>query len=144
MLSKVWDAQDALYDALVASGSFTDAQLTFGTPTRDQPVMVWVHGQVDDWAMQYRVSGALAKDEQFTLRVSIAVTRLGVDYRPAREEVRALAQAVEDVVAADVTLGGVVELAVIERGQLEDSLVDDRHRGVGITLFVRCRAWLNS
>lgn len=142
--SKVWAAQEALYDLLAAAPEFAGVHVTYGAPTKEQPENLWVHGQVDDWNAAYRVSGTYAKDETFTLKVSVAVVRLGGDYLPARERVRELSAVVEDLIAADMTLGGTCELATIERAQLEDAMIDERRRAVGITVFVKCRAWLDS
>lgn len=142
--SKFWGAQDALYNLLKNSPALADSQVTYGSPLRLEDENIWVHGATDDWASSYQVSGLRAKDERFTLRVSIAVVRLGDDYLKPRDRVRALGEAVEDLIAGDRTLGGTCELAYIERVALEDSMTDERHRAVGMTLFVACRAWLNS
>lgn len=143
--SKLWDAQEALFhlvDDRLKLGK--DGQVTFGNPTELLPENVWISGEVDDWNTDWRVSGLAAKDESFTLRISIAVIRLGTDYQVARERVRELGREVEDAISADPTLSGIVMLAKISSFRLEDTLVDDRRRGVGLNIYVSCQAWLNS
>lgn len=142
--SRLWAAQEALYDLLKASSGLADSQVTYGAPLRFEDENIWVHGSVEDWNANYQVSGLTAKDESFTLRVSIAVVRLGDEYLKPRDRVKALGEVVEDIIATHRTLGGTCELAVIERVVMEDSMTDERHRAVGITLYVKCRAWLNS
>lgn len=140
--SAFWAAQDALFSLLEASGDFNDAQLSLGRPTRDEPVQVWVSGETEQWNANYVVSGLHGKDETFVLRVNVQVTRLGTDYAKVRDDVKDLAQAVEDVVAANPTLTGTVELAQINSVRLGETLADERHRTVAIQMDVSCRAWL--
>lgn len=144
--SKLWDAQEALYN--LVAGAVTlhprESQVTIGNPTDLVVENVWVSGQVDDWNMDHRVSGLGSKDEEFTLRVSIAVKNLGPDYLPARNRVREIAQDVEDAIAGNPHLGGIAELAKITSMKLEDTMLDERHRAVGISLFVSVRTWLTS
>lgn len=146
-ISKLWDAQDALY-ALVSDAVTLhprEGQVTLGNPIGDLlPENVWVSGQVDDWTTDYRVSGLGAKDETFTLRVSIAVIRLGTEYLTARDRVNEIAQTIEQALHANPTLSNTVMLAKISSFRLEDTLVDERRRGVGLNIYVTCQAWLNS
>lgn len=147
--SKLWDVQDALYSIIAAAVGPTlhprEGQVTLGNPTGDlMPENVWVSGQVDDWTTDHRVSGLGAKDETFVLKVSVAVVRLGTEYLKARQRAQEIAQDVEDAIAANPKLNNTCELAKITSFRLEDSLVDERRRGVGITLFVTCRTWCNS
>lgn len=145
--SKLWDAQQALYALVAAAVTLhpREGQVTLGNPIGDLLAEnVWVSGQVDDWNTDYRVSGVKAKDETFTLRVSIAVIRLGHEYLTARDRVKEIAQDIEDAIAADTTLGGVAQLAQISNMKLEDSIMDERRRGVGLNIYVSVRTWLNS
>lgn len=140
MRSQVWQAQEALYAALNSATWPGSVQVDLGTPANMERDSVWVSGEVDDWAAEYRTSGLAAKDEQFALRVHALSKRLG-NYLDARDRVKALGEVVEDAVAADHTLDGTVMLATIERSQLEDSLGEDgRTRMVLLTLWVRCAA----
>lgn len=143
--SKLWAAQDALY-ALVADTVHLgrDGQVTLGAPLELLDENVWVSGEVDDWNTDWQVSGLQAKDETFTLRVSIVVQHLGTDYLPSRQRVQEIGELVEQAIAADHTLGGVCELARIASFRLEDTLMGDNKRGVGLSIFVNCRTWLNS
>lgn len=142
--SKLWAAQDALYALLKAEPQFGRAQLTLGTPADFQDENVWISGEVDDWTAEYAVTGLRAKDERFTLRVGIVVQRLGTTYTVPRDRVKELGQIVEDVVASNHTLNNNVELAQIMSSRLEETMMDERRRAVGMTLNVVCRAWLDS
>lgn len=144
--SKLWAAQDALYDIVrdaVRLGK--DGRLTLGTPVDfEAPEMVWVSGEVDNWSTDYQVSGLGAKDETFTLRVGIACAHLGTDYRQTRLRVEQIGTQVEDALAGEPTLRGVCELARVASFRLEDTLMTDRTRGVGLVIYVECRTWLTS
>lgn len=140
--SAVWGAQDALYALLAAQSGFTGVQVGLGRPAQDQDENVWVSGELTVWDSEYRVSGLGAKDETFTLQVSVLVTRLGGDYSKTRNRVRDLGQIVEDVIAANPTLSGTVELAQFTGGRVSESMVDERRRAVIMTMDVDCRAWL--
>lgn len=143
--SKLWDCQDALY-ALVnnAVSLGKHGQVTLGNPPELMPENIWVSGQVDDWNTDWKVSGLGAKDEDFVLRISIAVIGLSADYLEARQRVEELGQDIEDAISADPTLGGLAQLAKITSFRLEDTMVDERHRGVGLNMYVSVRTWLNS
>lgn len=142
--SKLWATQEALATMIQASPSIGTLLVKVGTPVDYGPENVYVASEVNEWNASYAVSGVRAKDETFVLRVGILVTRLGTEFLPARDRVKALGEIVEDVIAADRTLSGNVELAVIERAELDDMMLDERRRGVLLTIYVRCRAWLNT
>lgn len=142
--SKLWAAQDALYDLLKADGDLAPAQVTLGRPTKEETDSVWVSGEVSDWLAEYQVSGLAAKDETFALRVGILCVRLGTEYVKCRDAVKALGEAVEDVIAANPTLSDTVMLAQIRNARVEETLTDERHRAVQLTIDVECRAWLDS
>lgn len=142
--SKLWDAQDELYALLDAASALNGVQVTLGRPTKEDTDSVWVSGEVSDWLAEYQVSGLAAKDETFSLRVGILCVRLGTEYVKVRNAVKALGEAVEDVVAANPTLGGTVMLAQIRNARVEETLTDERHRAVQLSIDVECRAWLDS
>lgn len=143
--TKLWDCQDALYALVDAAVTLDrDGQVTLGNPATLSPENVWVSGQVDDWNTDWKVSGLGSKDEDFVLRVSVAVIRLGSDYLGARQRLQEIGQDIEDAIAADPTLGGAAQLAKITSFRLEDSMVDERRRGVGLNFFVSIRTWLDS
>lgn len=142
MRSQIWAAQDALYEALRDATWPGFVQVDIATPVNIERDSVWISGEVDDWAAEYRTSGLAAKDENFALRVHVLSKRLG-NYTDARDRVKELGEVVEDTIGADHTLAGTVMLATIERSQLEDSLGEDgRTRMVLLTLLVRCRAYV--
>lgn len=145
MRSSLWDAQDALYAALVAA-TWPDrhVQLSLGRPANLERDAVWVSGEVDNWTAQHRVSGLVAKDEEFTLRVYVYAVRLGT-YEDARDRVKALAEVVEDTVYASQTLDDTVMLATVDRGGMAEAIMDDgRRRQVLLTLYVNCSAFITA
>lgn len=145
--SKLWDCQDALYtvvETAVTPLLGRDGLVTLGNPPELLAENVWVSGQVDDWSTDWKVSGLGSKDEDFTLRVSIAVIRLGSEYLEARARVEEIAQEIEDAISANPTLSGNAMLAKIATFRLEDTLVDERRRGVGLNIYVNVRTWLSS
>lgn len=146
VFTKLWEAQDALFNVLRDSlklGKY--GQVTMGAPVGDlMDDNVWLIGEVDDWNMSYQVSGLAAKDETFTFRVAVACIVTTNDYAPPRDRVQVICRAIENAVAADHTLGGVAELASITSGRVEDSLIGDGKRGVGVVLTVSVRTWLTS
>jgi hypothetical protein len=142
--SKLWAAQDALYALLQAEAGLARTQLTLGTPSDFQDENVWISGEVDNWTAIYAVTGLRAKDEQFTLRVGIVVQRLGNAYATPRDRAKELGQIVEDVIGANHTLSGTVELANITSARLEETMMDERRRAVGLSINVTCRAWLDA
>lgn len=143
--SKLWAAQDALYDVVSDAVKLgRDGQVVLGSPLELMTENVWVSGEVDEWTSDWRVSGLQAKDESFTLRVSIAVKDLGTEYRPTRQRVQQIGQQVEDAIIANPTLNGICELAKVTSFRLEDALMEDRERGVGLNIYVTCQTWLDS
>lgn len=147
MRSKLWAAQDALTTLLQAAPALSGVEVQCGTPLNPLDLKadnVFVASEIAEWTASYAVSGIAAKDESFVLRVNCLAIRLGSEYIAARDRAKALGEAVEDVIAANRTLSGNVEMAVIERAEIDDAMWDERRRGVQLRLFVRCRAWLNT
>lgn len=141
MQSQLWDAQDALLAALEGSATLAKVTKGLGAPGKFEREHVWISGEVDDWTLNYRQSGLVARDEDFGLRIHVLVTRTGVKYADSRARVIELGQAVEDAIAADYTLGGAVMLATIERNTIDESTGGDgRTRSILLTINVRCRA----
>jgi len=138
--SQLWAAQEALY-ALLQGTNLGKAKLHLGTPTEYTDDEVWVDGQVDDWSGEYRVSGLAAKDEDFVLQVKVMCNRLTTDYLLPRNAVKAFGLLIEGTINADFTLGGTVMLATPRSFRLEDTLTDERHRAVKLTMLVACSAW---
>jgi hypothetical protein len=141
MQSRIWDAQDALLTALQANATLSEVTLDLGAPGRLERQHVWISGEVEDWSLAYTTSGLVSRDEEFNLRIHVLVTMTGRSYVDARTRVVELGQAVEDVIADDVTLAGTVMLATVARGSIDEATGGDgRTRSVLLTIHVRCNA----
>jgi hypothetical protein len=139
--SRIYEAQTALLGLLQASTPLARIAKGLGAPAKFEQDHVWVSGEVDEWQRDYRQSGLASMDEQFTLRVHVLVRRSGATYGEVLTRVRVLAEAVEDAVNADYTLGGAVMLATVQRGTIDEAAGGDgRSRAVLMTLHVRCDA----
>jgi hypothetical protein len=139
--SKLFDTQDALETLLSGSTDLTGVPVHLGTPLKlsDLKEVVWVSGEVDDWNQVYAVSGLQATDETFVIRVHALVTVTG-KFVDGRNRIKALVQAIEDVVAANRQLSGNVELAKVTNIALEEARLDERRHQVLATVYVNCRA----
>lgn len=146
--SKLWDVQDALYDLLVYTMQEDPAtarvRVTLGTPLKMTDEDVWVSGEVQDWTQNYIVSGLAAKEETFTLRICIAVQRLGLDYVPIRDRARYIGTRIENAIHNDPTLSGNALLARVASPILEEALVGEKKRAVGLNFDVEVMAHLTA
>lgn len=145
MNSKLYDAQDELKSLLIGAPDLAGVPKHLGTPIKLDTLreVVWISGEVEEWNQEYRVTGLQAKDESFTIKVHVLVTKSG-DYEATRNRARALAAAVEETISANYTLNDTVELAQIRAGAVEEARLDDRQHQVLITLYINCRAWLTA
>jgi hypothetical protein len=96
---------------------------------------VWVAGAVEA-AHPFYTSGFGQRGEDATLRVHIVVTMTSDAAAEPRDEAVALAGVVEDVLAKDRTLGGLVDSAAVAGTNGEEAIPEERTRQYGITLQV--------
>lgn len=144
MRTAAFSAQDALYAAIDAATYPGEVTRSLGVPARLEHDLVWVAGRIDDIANEYRVSGLGAVDERFTLNVHVFSRRRGT-LADVRDRAVELADAVDDALTADPTLGGTVMLATVVRRTAEESIDEDgRARGFLISLYVECSAYLTA
>lgn len=145
MRSSVYASQNALVSLLEGVSALSSATVSLGHPARLGKREVWVGGDVEDWRVEYRQSGLVARDEEYTLRVSVLVTMTGASYEKVRDEVRTYTDAIEDALAADPTLGGEVMLATVVDPTLDEAIGQDgRSRMVLETLGVRIKAHVDA
>lgn len=143
MQTKLWDAQDALYTLINASTALVDAKtpVTLGDPGRREREHVWIGGEIDDWNQTYGVSGLGARDESFVIPIISVVVWTSDNYTIARDRIKAIGSAIEDVIAQNPTLNGTVMLATINRMATDEGAIpEERKRLIGLTQFVTCRA----
>ena len=146
--SKLWASQDALLNLItttLAADPDTDkVAVELGTPTQVKDEHVWISGEVNDWDQSYTVSGLRQKDERYSIRICIAVQRLGLNYAAVRDRAKAIGDLIEDAIHDDYTLGGVVMLSQIKPASLEEALVGDKKRAVGLNIDVEIQATLTT
>lgn len=140
MPTAIWDAQDALLEA-VRGGVSGGVPVTLGSPAEKQKTHIWISGDVDVWEQDFRTSGLGAKDETFVLQVEVLVMRSASDYATPRAKIRTILEEIEAAIVADYTLGGSVMLAQVERITLDEGVTDEKERAIGATVFVRCSAF---
>ena len=145
MRTKLFAAQDALYGLLRASSGLAGVSVILGTPFRPEHEMVWISGEVDEWSRDYRTSGLVSQEESFTIRVHITSARLGTEYTPTRDRVKALGDAIDDVITANPQLSGTVMLATIARAEFQEAAdMDGRGRAALLTLYIECSAFVSA
>lgn len=145
MLSKVYTAQNRLYDALKASPALSGVRVSLGYPVKMGKEEVWIGGEVEGWQFEYRTSGLTSRDEEFTLRVNCYVSKTATTFKTARDRVQAISDAVEQVIQGDPTLGGEVLLMTVQNATLDEGVSSDgRTRMVLETLAVRINAHVDA
>ena len=96
---------------------------------------VWVSGTVPATHPFY-TSGFETRGEKGRLSVHIVVTKFTEDMVEVRDEAVALARVVEDTLAVDRTLGGLVDQAFVVASDGQEAIPSERQRQYGITLTV--------
>lgn len=146
--SAVWSVQDALLDvittALHADPETSKLRVSLGVPPKPGKEEVWISGEINEWSQSYPYSGLTAKEEQFSLRIAIISTRLGLDYVGNRDRVALIGRIIEDAIHADPTLGGACELVKVGSAMLEEAILGERERAVGLNLDVDVRTHLTA
>lgn len=146
--SAIWAAQDGLLAtitaALAAETATAKVPVELGTPLTVKPEHIWISGEVQDWNQEYTVSGLRQKDENFTLRICIAVQHLGLSYIKVRDRAKELGDIIENSIHADYTLGGAVMLSKTRGAVLEEALVGDKTRAVGLNIDVDIMATITA
>jgi hypothetical protein len=129
----------AVQDALLALIQGALPGVTAGiSPANIEPEHVWINGEVTDLTRNYRQSGIVATDERYDVLVHVLTERADPDYTVVRDRMQELTDAFCDAIAADPTLGGLAKLAVVSRGQIEETFKDDTTRQMMTTLTVTC------
>lgn len=143
MLTKLWDAQDALYSLIHANSTLATQKIpvTLGDPGRREAEHVWIGGEITDWTQEYGVSGLQARDEEFVIPVITVVVWTSEDYATARARIKVIGNAIENTLSANPTLNGTVMHATITRMSTDEGAIpEERKRLIGLTQFVTCRA----
>jgi hypothetical protein len=129
--------QGALYGAL-AGAADGDVQVSLGYPAGGLAAeQIWVPVDFDS-TIAWATTGWTQREEDGEVEVRIAVL-LGTD-DPLAPQARALVLAglVEDALAADRTLGGLVDRAEVSALKGQEAIPDEHQRQYGVTVTV---AW---
>jgi hypothetical protein len=131
----------AVQDALLALIQAALPGVTAGiSPANIEPEHVWINGETTDLARTYQQSGVVAVDERYDVLIHFLTERADPDYVTVRDRMQELTDAFCDAIAADPRLGGLVMLAVVSRGQVEETFKDETTRQMMTTLTVRVEA----
>lgn len=133
MPSAVPAARRELLDLLVEEFAADDADVSFAVPSRESPVTVVLTGYLET-GEEYRILGSARTDESFQLQVMITVQRpSGDDPFDVEQEALDLTDRVRDLVKADVTLAGTVQLCLFaeQSGGLADNVTTAPMEGGG-------------
>ena len=98
-----------------------------------QDRQVWVSGQADV-THPYHTSGGDARGEEGQVAVHILVTMTSDVMSEPRDEALALAGVLEDALAVDRTLGGLVDSVFVGAMHVEEGIPEERTRQYGVTL----------
>lgn len=141
-LSSAQAAKRALYDGLKTHhAADTEVDVWHSYPTTDRPgytdIIVGRVEVVQEW-------GALGasnprRDEDIDITVNVNVFQGGTDEFAAEDRAWLLAESVQTVLSADLTLGGNVRYARPGRIEIDPRPYDDG-RLASLTLVIHCRA----
>lgn len=128
--------QDAVATAIDAKTRPLGSPCGVGYPAGGVPEQaVWVAAGFEA-SFPRRTSGGFNRDEAGELKVRVVVTTTADDPTLPREKALALEAAVEDAVAFDPTLGGVVMEARVTGVSGEEAIPEERKRQYGLTVAV--------
>lgn len=140
--SPLWDAQEALYNALKVG--LDKVRVDYGAPSQKElkPEHVFVSAAATDWKFSHPLTN-LAEDQEFGLIVGIYVTRAG-DQKAVVARMKELAAAVDVVLQADHTLSGTVDMAKVGSARLIDGRdTSTNKRQLALELDIECLAQAN-
>jgi hypothetical protein len=126
---------DALGAAIVATAP-TGANVSVGYPAgglADQ--QIWVGGDFDD-AIAWATTGWHQRSEEGTCKVRCSVLMTTVVFKDVRDACVALTNAVEDALAVDRTLGGLVDRCEVSGSKGLEAVPDEHQRSYGVELTV--------
>lgn len=127
--------QDALVAAIAAAVE-DGTEVSLGYPTGGLAAeQIWVVGDCDV-QVSLEVSGYEQRQEDGALEVRVAVLLSEVEFAPARDRAFALYRLVESVLAADRTLGGIVDRCSVSAYKGQEAIPDEHQRQYGITVTV--------
>lgn len=143
--TKTFDAQDNIVAALKARTELAAWRIDFGIPAgRPEEQHIWVDEQVSDWQQELLTTGLQSRNETFRLAVYIYDKKSGATAQEIRDEIKAAASIVSDVLGSSPQLNGIVLYAEIVGGEYEGAFADPEGRareGV-LKLTIECQSFL--
>lgn len=140
--SPLWAAQAALHSAL--KSAMTGVRVDYGAPLDSelQPEHVFVSAKATEWQFGHPLTN-LSEDQEFGLILGVFVSRVG-DQAAIVARMKELAAAVDEVLLADHTLGGTVDMAVVTSARLMDGRdTTSNRRQLALEIDIECKAQSN-
>lgn len=144
--TKAFDAQDELLDLLQASTSLTAWTIDYGLPANLTDLHIWIDESVEDWTRDGDTSGLVSQQEGFNLTVYIYDAKTGATAVEIRDEIKAAAGVVSDIIGSAPFLGNAVLYASISAAAYEGAFRDPegRKREGVLKLTVGCAAFVGA
>ena len=145
LTSRLAAAEDGLLAAIAGRANLAAVPKRLGDPGSGvRPEHIWIAEeataeQLSDLSSQDVPTGG--REENFSLRVVVLVSRSGDDYKALRDRLTALVLEVEEAVRLNRRLGGAVEDSEVERLERTTGAVEGA-RMAQMNVWVRARAWL--
>lgn len=145
--TKAFDTQDALVAALRADSALSAWTVEYGIPAgRPDEQHIWVDEQVENWTQDTATTGLVARNEGFTLSLYVYDRRTDATAQELRDEIKAAASVISDVIGSTPFLGGVVLMAQITGATYEGAFADPegRSREGVLKLDIGCMSFITS
>lgn len=127
--------QAALLEAIAAAAP-DSTSVSLGYPPGGLAAeQVWVEGDFD-FDVSLETTGWTQREEDGTTEVRIAVTQTTDTFLDPQGRALELAGVVEDCLAADRTLGGVVDRCAVSKGKGQEAIPEEHTHQFGITLTI--------
>jgi len=127
--------QAALLAAIAAAAPDTTSVSLGYPPGGLAAEQVWVEGDFE-FDVSLETSGWTQRQEDGTTEVRIAVTQTCDSFLGPQSRALELAAVVEDCLAADRTLGGVVDRCAVSKGKGQEAIPEEHTHQFGIILTV--------
>ena len=114
----------------------TTTSISLGYPAGGLAVeQVWLCGDFDS-EIAWATTGWKQREEDSTCEVRVSVVQTTPDFLAPQAQALLLAGCVEDALALDRTLGGIVDRAEVTHGKGQEAIPEESKRQYGITLTV--------
>lgn len=144
--TKAFGAQDALVAALQADAALSAWTIDYGLPARRDEQHIWVDERLTGWTQGNPTTGLVTKQEEFRIQVYVYSRLTGSTAEEQRNDIKAAADVIANVVGSAPFLGGAVFYAEIATAEYEAAYADaeGRQREGVLLLTVACSAYLTA